>query len=229
MILDNLPAMRFAKQHGVNIRWTGFPVGYMFPQSNDDYIIYHVKFRFLVHEYEGSGVEIIGTGEEGMSVISDSDKKKASGFEIVGFEVYPCSVKFNPEVMSKHNMYDNLTSVSCPTEIEKSQIIREPERGSFTHEVEFVKSNIKWTSRWDAYLKMEGARAHWFSILNSSIMPTVIMPTAHIQYPSHYILSSFHTHNTHFSHYFPSPTPPFIPHSFLFYPPMCMKVTCMTP
>lgn len=167
MILDNLPAMRFAKQNGVNIQWTGFPVGYTPPQSNDDYIINHLKFRVLVHEYEGSGVEIIGTGEEGMNVISDSDKKKASGFEIVGFEVYPCSVKFNPEVMSKHNMYDNLTSVSCPTEIEKSQIIRELERVSFTYEVEFVKSNIKWPSRWDAYLKMEGARVHWFSILNS--------------------------------------------------------------
>lgn len=167
MILDNLPAMRFAKQNGVNIQWTGFPVGYTPPQSNDDYIINHLKFRVLVHEYEGSGVEIIGTGEEGMNVISDSDKKKASGFEIVGFEVYPCSVKFNPEVMSKHNMYDNLTSVSCPTEIEKSQIIRELEKVSFTYEVEFVKSNIKWPSRWDAYLKMEGARVHWFSILNS--------------------------------------------------------------
>ena len=167
MILDNLPAMRFAKQNGVNIQWTGFPVGYTPPQSNDDYIINHLKFRVLVHEYEGSGVEIIGTGEEGMNVISDSDKKKASGFEIVGFEVYPCSVKFNSGVMSKHSMYDNLTPVSCPTEIEKSQIIREPERGSFTHEVEFVKNNIKWPSRWDAYLKMEGARVHWFSILNS--------------------------------------------------------------
>lgn len=167
MILDNLPAMRFAKQNGVNIQWTGFPVGYTPPQSNDDYIINHLKFRVLVHEYEGSGVEIIGTGEEGLNVISDSDKKKASGFEIVGFEVYPCSVKFNPEVMSKHKMYDNLTSVSCPTEIEKSQIIREQERVSFTYEVEFVKSNIKWPSRWDAYLKMEGARVHWFSILNS--------------------------------------------------------------
>ncbi|CAL9778829.1 unnamed protein product [Musa acuminata subsp. burmannicoides] len=26
---------------------------------------------------------------------------------------------------------------------------------------------IKWPSRWDAYLNMEGAKVHWFSILNS--------------------------------------------------------------
>ncbi|KAF2284717.1 hypothetical protein GH714_029561 [Hevea brasiliensis] len=167
MILDNLPAMRYAKQNGVNIQWTGFPVGYTPQNSNDDYIINHLKFTVLVHEYEGSGVEIIGTGEEGMGVISEADKKKASGYEIVGFEVVPCSVKYDPEVMSKLHMYDNISSVNCPLDLDKSQVIREQERVSFTYEVAFVKSDIRWPSRWDAYLKMEGARVHWFSILNS--------------------------------------------------------------
>jgi transmembrane 9 superfamily protein 2/4 len=113
-------------------------------------------------------VEILGTGEEGMGVIStDADKKKASGFEIVGFEVIPCTVKYDPEVMKKFDMYTNISSVECPMDLDKSQIIREKERVSFTYEVEFVKSNIQWPSRWDAYLKMAGARVHWFSILNS--------------------------------------------------------------
>ncbi|XP_030967123.1 transmembrane 9 superfamily member 12 [Quercus lobata] len=167
MILDNLPAMRYSRQNDVSIQWTGYPVG--FTQNNkEDYIINHLKFKVLVHEYEGSGVEIIGTGEEGMGVIStDADKRKASGFEIVGFEVVPCSVKHDPEVMLKHKMYDNIDPVTCPSELDKSQIIREQERVSFTYDVEFVKSDIRWPSRWDAYLKMEGARVHWFSILNS--------------------------------------------------------------
>ncbi|PIA39644.1 hypothetical protein AQUCO_02600239v1 [Aquilegia coerulea] len=167
MILDNLPAMRFAKQNGINIQWTGFPVGYNPPQTDDDYVINHLKFKVLVHEYEGSGVEIIGTGEEGLGVITETDKGKKSGFEIVGFEVVPCSVKRDPEVMLKMNMYDKIDPVNCPLELDKSQLIREQERISFTYEVEFVKSDIRWPSRWDAYLKMEGARVHWFSILNS--------------------------------------------------------------
>ncbi|KAL4588878.1 hypothetical protein LXL04_001776 [Taraxacum kok-saghyz] len=169
MILDNLPAMRYANQNGVKIQWTGFPVGFTPPNSHDDdYIINHVKFRVFVHEYEGTGVQIIGTGEEGMGVIStNDDKKKASGYEIVGFEVFPCSVKYDPEKMAKLHQYDSVPSLNCPLEIEKSQIIREQEKISFTYEVEFVKSDIKWPSRWDAYLKMEGARVHWFSILNS--------------------------------------------------------------
>ncbi|KAF5948733.1 hypothetical protein HYC85_014690 [Camellia sinensis] len=168
MILDNLPAMRFAQQHGIKIQWTGFPVGYALPNSNEDYIINHLKFRVLVHEYEGESVLIIGTGEEGMGVIPDAEKKQPSGFEIVGFEVVPCSVKYDPEAMSKFHMYEyDKLSVNCPLELDKSQIIREQERVSFTYDVEFVKSDIRWPSRWDAYLQMEGAQVRWFSILNS--------------------------------------------------------------
>lgn len=167
MILDNLPAMRFASQNGVRVQWTGFPIGYTPPESTEDYIINHLQFTVLIHEYEGAGVEIIGTGEEGMGVITEADKKKASGYEIVGFEVVPCSVKYEPEKMEKLHMYDPVSSVNCPLELDKAQVIRQQERVTFTYEVQFVKSNIRWPSRWDAYLKMEGSRVHWFSILNS--------------------------------------------------------------
>ncbi|KAE8685868.1 putative elongation factor ts [Hibiscus syriacus] len=44
-----------------------------------------------------------------MGVISEVDQKKASGFEIVGFQVIPCSVKYDPEVMTKLHMYDYLS------------------------------------------------------------------------------------------------------------------------
>ncbi|XP_075492533.1 transmembrane 9 superfamily member 12-like [Primulina tabacum] len=166
MNLDNLPALRYTSQGGIKIPWTGFPVGYSPQEGHDDYLINHLKFTIFSHEYEGAGVEIIGTGEEGMGVISEADKKKASGYEIVGFEVVYCSIKYDPEKMPKQ-MYENIASVSCPQELDKFQIIREKERVSFTYEVQFVKSSIRWPSRWDAYLKMEGARVHWFSILNS--------------------------------------------------------------
>ncbi|XP_071697372.1 transmembrane 9 superfamily member 12-like [Rutidosis leptorrhynchoides] len=168
MMLDNLPAMRFANQNGIKVQWTGFPIGYTPSKSDDDYIINHLKFKVFIHEYEGTGVQILGTGEEGMGVIeSADDQKKASGYEIVGFEVFPCSVKYDPEKMAKLHQYDEVPSVNCPLDLEKSQVIREQERISFTYEVEFVKSDTKWPSRWDAYLKMDGARVHWFSILNS--------------------------------------------------------------
>lgn len=167
MILDNLPVMRLTQQNGLSIQWTGFPVGYSPTGSNDDYIINHLKFKVMVHEYEGKHVEIIGTGEEGMGVISETDKNKMSGYEIVGFEVIPCSVRRDPESISKLNMYDKIDPIICPLELDKCQVIREQERITFSYEVEFVKSDIRWPSRWDAYLKMDGARVHWFSIMNS--------------------------------------------------------------
>eukprot|EP00262_Sarcandra_glabra_P019757 TRINITY_DN7597_c0_g2_i1.p1 TRINITY_DN7597_c0_g2~~TRINITY_DN7597_c0_g2_i1.p1 ORF type:complete len:664 (-),score=73.92 TRINITY_DN7597_c0_g2_i1:262-2253(-) len=169
MILDNLPVRRFAKQNGLTIQWTGFPIGYTPTQSNEDYIINHLKFKVFVHEYEGSRMQIIGTGEEGMGVITET-KNNVGGpnvYEIVGFEVAPCSVKRDPGAMSKLNRYDKIDPPNCILDPEKSQIIREREKVTFTYEVEFFKSDVTWPSRWDAYLKMDGARVHWFSILNS--------------------------------------------------------------
>jgi hypothetical protein len=64
-------------------------------------------------------------------------------------------------------MYDKVDPVNCPVELEKSQLIKEKEQITFTYEVEFVNSDIRWPSRWDAYLKMEGSKIHWFSIMNS--------------------------------------------------------------
>ncbi|KAJ3694626.1 hypothetical protein LUZ60_000003 [Juncus effusus] len=167
MILDNLPVLRYTEQNGNVIQWTGFPVGFTPDGGSDDYIVNHLKFKVLVHEYEGGNVKIIGTGEEGMGVITEADKDTMKGYEIVGFEVVPCSVKRNPEKMAKLNMYDKVEKVNCPLELEKSQPIRERERITFSYEVEFVKSDIRWPSRWDAYLKMEGSQVHWFSIMNT--------------------------------------------------------------
>ncbi|XLR36730.1 hypothetical protein S83_021390 [Arachis hypogaea] len=172
MILDNLPAMRFAIQNGVQIQWTGFPVGYTPPDATADYIINHLRFTVLVHEYQGGDLEIIGTGEGGLGVIAadpDKNDKPSSppGYQIVGFQVAPCSIKRDPQLMTKLHMYDNISTITCPTGLSKYQIISENERVSFTYEVEFVKSDIRWPSRWDAYLKMDGDRVHWFSIFNS--------------------------------------------------------------
>jgi transmembrane 9 superfamily member 2/4 len=166
MILDNLPVMRFTEQNGMTIQWTGFPVGYSPLGSNDDYIINHLKFKVLVHLYQAQG-DVVVTSEDGVAMV-ESDRK--SGFQIVGFEVVPCSVRRDPEVMSKLKMYDKVDTVNCPLELEKSQVIRENEQITFTYEVEYVKSNIRWPSRWDAYLKMDGAKVHWFSIVNSMMI-----------------------------------------------------------
>lgn len=69
-------------------------------------------------------------------MITETDKNTMNGYEIVGFEVVPCSVKRDPDAMSKLNMYGTVDKVNCPLEIERSQPIRELERIIFTYEVE---------------------------------------------------------------------------------------------
>lgn len=38
---------------------------------------------------------------------------------------------------------------------------------TFTYDVHFLPSDVRWASRWDAYLKMGDGHVHWFSIINS--------------------------------------------------------------
>ncbi|CAL9773986.1 unnamed protein product [Musa acuminata subsp. burmannicoides] len=71
MIFDNLHVRRFTEQNGVTFQWTGFPIGYTPAGSSEYYIINHLKFKVLVHEYEGNRAEIISTGVEGTEDLRD--------------------------------------------------------------------------------------------------------------------------------------------------------------
>ncbi|KAL2481207.1 Transmembrane 9 superfamily member 11 [Abeliophyllum distichum] len=98
----------------------------------------------------------------------------APGYMVVGFEVVPCNVQHNTNSLKTLKMYNNYPSpIKCdPTTV--SAAIKENEPVAFTYEVSFVDSDIKWPSRWDAYLKMEGSKVHWFSILNSLMVITFL-------------------------------------------------------
>lgn len=174
LILDNLPAIRYTKKDGFLLRWTGYPVG--IKVKGVYYVFNHLKFKVLVHKYEEPNVaRVMGTGD-GAEVIptvakSDSD---VPGWIIVGFEVIPCSVPHKVDAVKKLKMYEKYPDalVCEPTSV--AMAIDEKKPIVFTYEVEFEESDIKWPSRWDAYLKMEGSKVHWFSILNSLMVITFL-------------------------------------------------------
>ncbi|EEC84006.1 hypothetical protein OsI_30213 [Oryza sativa Indica Group] len=56
-----------------------------------------------------------------------------------------------------------ILSSDSPPEIEVGEEI------IFTYDVNFEESDIKWASRWDAYLSMTDDQARWFSIVNSPV------------------------------------------------------------
>ena len=173
LLLDNLPAIRFTQKEGYFMRWTGYPVGVKIEDAY--YLFNHLKFNVLVHKYEenvarvmgtGEGVELIPVGKEGSS--------EKPGYMVVGFEVIPCSIMHSANLVKNLKMYDKYpSSIRCdPATV--AMPIKEGQPLVFTYEVTFEESDIKWPSRWDAYLKMEGAKVHWFSILNSLMVITFL-------------------------------------------------------
>ncbi|KAJ0710232.1 putative nonaspanin (TM9SF) [Helianthus annuus] len=156
------------------LRWTGYPIGI---KGQEGYYIYnHLKFKVLVHKYEETNVaSVMGTGDA-TEVIPSIGKSgnDVPGYMVVGFELTPCSVRHNPDSLKKLETYGKYPSkITCEENI-VGMTIKENEPVAFTYEVSFVESDIKWPSRWDAYLKMEGAKVHWFSILNSLMVITFL-------------------------------------------------------
>ncbi|CAA7409429.1 unnamed protein product [Spirodela intermedia] len=173
LILDNLPAIRYAQLKGFSVHWTGYPIGI---HDGDYYLFNHLKFRVLVHKYEvnAATTDVVGVGEAGGAILAgaatgDGDGG-AAGYIVVGFEVVPCNVEHDPEAVNGLKMYDTYAGeIQCdPNKV--AMPLKENQTLVFTYEVEFVESDIRWPSRWDAYLKMEGAKVHWFSILNALVV-----------------------------------------------------------
>lgn len=147
LFLDNLPAIRYVTDYP---RWTGYPIGLKF--SDSYYVFNHLKFTVLVHKYEEMNVP--------------------HKYMVVGFEVDPCSVKHNPETLTNLKTYSKYPSkIDCEDSI---VALKENEPIAFTYEVTFIESDIKWSSRWDSYIKMDGAKVDWFSIVNSLMIITFL-------------------------------------------------------
>ncbi|KAJ6850329.1 transmembrane 9 superfamily member 11-like [Iris pallida] len=169
LLLDNLPAIRYTKKDDYSLRWTGYPVGVKVADSY--YVFNHLKFTILVSKYEDASVAgVMGTGDAAAELIPPSGGPGAPGppgWMVVGFEVVPCSFQHDTESIKNVRTYDKYPAkIQCdPNTVAMS--VREGQPIVYTYEYSFVETDIKWPSRWDAYLRMEGAKVHWFSILNS--------------------------------------------------------------
>ena len=151
LILDNLPAVRYTEKGGVRVRWVGFPLGLNY--NNVYYIFNHLKFKVLVHNH----------GDDDHNDRYNNVTKRV----IVGFEVSPCSYRHEIKGVGNLEMYQKFPSgINCDG-LSLAMVVKAGEPIVFSYEVSFEDSNIKWFSRWDGYLKMDGSRIHWFSILNS--------------------------------------------------------------
>jgi|Transcript_1809 transmembrane 9 superfamily protein 2/4 len=144
-IVDNLPAQtKYIRTEADGrqevVFMNGFPVGAL---DKGKYFLHnHVRITLLYHSNAADYV----------------------GYRIVGFEVEPRSM--NPLVRSDG---DGAYSADCTDSGGKFDI-DEHEEVFFTYDVVWVYSDIRWASRWDHYLQMEGGQIHWLSILNSAVI-----------------------------------------------------------
>jgi len=148
----------------------GYPIGYM---------TYDIEPEdALDFEFIPSGAEVTGHylfNHLSFVLLYHEDPASFTGSRIVGFEVEPFSVnhKYNgaddapyagqPLTSCQSNDRGNL--IGFPQSVEEAgEII-------FTYDVEWVQSDIKWSSRWALYLKQgPDDQIHWFSILNSTLI-----------------------------------------------------------
>lgn len=68
------------------------------------------------------------------------------------------------EIVPSPSSSDSSSSSSSSINLRSSS---NPRLIIFTYDVIWERSNIKWASRWDVYLKMTDSKIHWFSIINS--------------------------------------------------------------
>lgn len=171
--LDNLPAIRYMEKDGFFLRWNGFPVG---AKVQDSYYAFnHLKFTIFVHRYEHNNVAgVIGTTNGDELITPANETTTSEGYVVVGFEVVPCSVNHDEKLLKNIKPYSKYPSrIKCDP-LSVGMNVMEGKPVIYTYDVSFVMSDIKWVSRWDTYLKMEGAKVHWFSILNSLMVITFL-------------------------------------------------------
>ncbi|TYJ32834.1 hypothetical protein E1A91_A05G063100v1 [Gossypium mustelinum] len=154
MILDNLPLVvpiRRLDQGSPTVYQLGYHVGLkgQYTGSKEEKIFIHNHLAFTVKYHRDP---------------------QTDSARIVGFEVKPYSIKHEYEGkwsentrLTTCNPHSKRTVVNSntPQEVEANKEI------IFTYDVEYQESDVKWASRWDAYLLMSDDQIHWFSIVNS--------------------------------------------------------------
>ena len=153
-LVDNLPAavVDITTNHEV-LYSTGFPLGGR-SQADKLFIFNHVRMTLKYHqsnEYEGK--------------------------RVVGFDVHPMSIQ---HVVTPSGVLENcdddkgfLPDHPHPLMHVAPEAGKEKTSVTWSYDVFYVPSEVRWASRWDVYLSMGdrfSSKIHWFSILNSVLV-----------------------------------------------------------
>eukprot|EP00210_Caulerpa_lentillifera_P000724 g701.t1 len=190
MILDNLPITTYDLTKSQGYIQTGFYLGYH--NQGKYYINNHLEFNILIHpthgefakQYAAQQTLIEANSINGRrlldlrigTVVSDNQirnlqstsSENTTYYMIVGFEVIPCSI-------GRDDKGKRTTDV-CQSRMpgDWMEVKEGPGIIPYSYSVDWLVSDIEWSSRWDAYLNMPGGKVHWFSIMNSLLVVFVM-------------------------------------------------------
>lgn len=150
-MVDNLPAAAAGLLEGGSVLYArGIPVGGVERNTGEYFVYNHHKLLIKYHEdpsYEGA--------------------------RVVGFEVYPMSVKQTTDISKDCDSATGMSEDQPHMLLTGADAKGDAYKITFSYDVFWVPSDIQWASRWDIYLSMGGLysdNVHWFSIFNSLII-----------------------------------------------------------
>ncbi|XP_058785942.1 transmembrane 9 superfamily member 9-like [Vicia villosa] len=159
-------------EYRVNMILDNLPLVVPIKRNDQDSTVYQLGYHVgLKGQYSGSKEEKYFIHNHLAFTVKYHRDVQTESARIVGFEVKPFSVKHEIDGKwdeqktrlttcdphTKHTVMNN----NSPQEVEENKEI------IFTYDVDFQESDVKWASRWDAYLLMNDDQIHWFSIVNS--------------------------------------------------------------
>eukprot|EP00635_Sarcinochrysidales_sp_CCMP3193_P011499 CAMPEP_0118914248 /NCGR_PEP_ID=MMETSP1166-20130328/14670_1 /TAXON_ID=1104430 /ORGANISM="Chrysoreinhardia sp, Strain CCMP3193" /LENGTH=663 /DNA_ID=CAMNT_0006853817 /DNA_START=177 /DNA_END=2168 /DNA_ORIENTATION=- len=159
-ILDNIPAASVidTEQYVTTSYSRGFPVGYYDKLQAKHYLYNHASIVVEYHEAVEDGNRIVGFYVEPFSIDHTFPEGMNSQSFVEGKQVAPetCSIERAMELDVAHKA--------------NRLFLEKGAKVTYTYDVVWRESEIRWASRWDIYLSMDNAvpkKVHWFSIVNS--------------------------------------------------------------
>ncbi|KAJ8612565.1 hypothetical protein CTAYLR_007198 [Chrysophaeum taylorii] len=158
-IVDNIPAASVidTEQYVTTSYSRGFPVGYYDRVVAKHYLYNHASIVIEYHEAVPDGNRIVGFYVEPFSIAHK----------------FPEGTSYDP----KADVRPVLETCSAERAMDldlankaERLFLRKGEKITYTYDIVWKPSQIRWASRWDIYLSMDNAvpkKVHWFSIVNS--------------------------------------------------------------
>lgn len=145
--LDNLPVIYRSSSDDNEIFQLGYPLGTTMEGKKTKCVFNHLQFIIRYH------------------IPNSLINSNTEGFRVVGFEVKPFSVAHKKDTSGKITTCPSTSESTGPPACFKGST----SEITYTYDVSFFKSELRWATRWDPLLKAnpELKEIQWFSIINS--------------------------------------------------------------